>query len=313
MRPVSLLLRPLLLALLVSSGCANLGRNMVEGHFARQMKKAELAAKRLEIDGQPIAYVEGGDAEGPVVVMVHGFSGDKSNWYAFARYLAEDHHLYALDLPPFGESPELPGRPYDIRTHAAALASFLAAVGVERAHLVGNSMGGHTIGLFALEHPEQVMSLALFDAAGVRSPVKSEAMRLGEEGKNPFEMQELEDVDRLMALTFVDPPMMPGPAKRYFFEQRRARDALNARLLEDYLASYVDLQPDLPKISAPTLVLWGDGDRITDPSAVQVFADGLPNETVVIMEKCGHSPMMERPEETARHYRAFLASLAAGD
>lgn len=67
-----------------------------------------------------------------------------------------------------------------------------------------------------------------------------------------------------------------------------------------------NLEPDLSKIRARTLILWGDTDRVLDVSCAQVLEKGLPSSTTVIMKDCGHAPLMERPEETARHYLDFL-------
>ena len=283
------------------------------GHYRRQLSRADLTVEQVEVAGHQIAYVEGGvpEGEGEVVVMVHGFTGDKTNWYAFARHLARGYHLYALDLPPFGESPEVEGTVYTITGHVERLTAFLEAVGVKKAHLVGNSMGGHTVALYALAHPERVASLALFDSAGVTSPEKSEAQRIGESGVNPLAVDTKEDLDRVLRLSFVDPPFVPRAARNYVFEQRRARGDQTRRLLEAYFDHWVPLEPDLSRIEVPTLVLWGDRDLITHPSAVGVFAEGLPNETVVIMKACGHVPMMERPKETAMHYLDFLKRAGA--
>jgi len=71
----------------------------------------------------------------------------------------------------------------------------------------------------------------------------------------------------------------------------------------------VALEPDLPKIKARTLVLWGDHDRVLDVSCVQILEKGLPNCTVVIMQDCGHLPMIERPQEASEHYLAFLKGM----
>jgi pimeloyl-ACP methyl ester carboxylesterase len=68
----------------------------------------------------------------------------------------------------------------------------------------------------------------------------------------------------------------------------------------------VKMEPLLKDIRVPTLVLWGDTDRVLDVSAADVYARGLPDATLVVMKKCGHVPMLERPAETAEHYRAFL-------
>ncbi len=302
----------LTLALLLSTGCAGLGRRLIKGHHQRQRARAGLTVKGVAVAGHQMAYVEGGALDGEPVVLVHGFTGEKSNWYAFAEYLSEDHHLFAMDLPPFGESPAVEGTVYTIEGHVERLAAFLEAVGVERAHLVGNSMGGHAVALFALDHPERVISLALFDSAGITSPEKSEMQRIIEEtGDNTFGVETREDLELMLRLTFHEQPMIPGAAKIYLLEQLRLQNDQTLRLFKAYQEHWVALEPDLPRITVPTLVLWGEKDRITDPSSVAVFAEGLPNETVVIMKDCGHVPMMERPEETAGHYLDFLETVGS--
>ncbi|MCY1312111.1 hypothetical protein D9M70_625030 [compost metagenome] len=75
---------------------------------------------------------------------------------------------------------------------------------------------------------------------------------------------------------------------------------------------YIPLEPELPKIQAPTLLLWGDQDRVLHVSSIEVMQPLLKRPTVVIMKNCGHAPMIERPQETAEHYQAFLDSAATG-
>ena len=69
---------------------------------------------------------------------------------------------------------------------------------------------------------------------------------------------------------------------------------------------YIPLEPELPKITAPTLLLWGDRDRVLDVSSIDVMKPLLKHPSVVILQDCGHVPMIERPEESARDYLAFL-------
>jgi abhydrolase domain-containing protein 6 len=80
----------------------------------------------------------------------------------------------------------------------------------------------------------------------------------------------------------------------------------NHKIEEDIRAVPVELEPNLGRIKARTLILWGDDDRILDMSAVKVFERGIADHKTVIMKQCGHTPMLERPEEAAKHYLEFL-------
>ncbi|MNP68639.1 Lipase 1 precursor [compost metagenome] len=86
------------------------------------------------------------------------------------------------------------------------------------------------------------------------------------------------------------------------------RSAFNRKVLGQLLERYIPLEPELPRITAPTLLLWGDRDRLLDVSSVEVMKPLLRRPSVVIMRDVGHVPMIERSDETARHYLAFLDS-----
>jgi pimeloyl-ACP methyl ester carboxylesterase len=292
------------LALLLGTGCSAVGARLYELNNSIQRRNAGMEEKVLHAGDVDIAYAEGG--KGDPVVMVHGFSGDKSTWYPMARYLVDGHRVLALDLPPFGDSTRTPAPSCTIDAHVEHLHAFVEALGLERFHLVGNSMGGHTAALYAARHPERVRTLALFDAAGVEMPVESPAVAELKAGRNFFAVRTEEDVDRFMGFVFVDRPTLPGPVKSHMAERGRARADDIQRWLGEYLAAPVPMEPLLGSITAPTLVLWGDGDRILDVSSAGVFQKGIPNASLVLMKHCGHVPMMERPEETATHYVAFL-------
>ena len=171
-------------------------------------------------------------------------------------------------------------------------------------------MGGHIAALYAARHPEQVLSVALLDNAGVTSPRKSEMFAMIERGEpNPLVVRRAEDFDALMRFVFVNPPPLPESLKRHFAEQSMANQAIYDKIFSQLRERYVPLEPELPKIQVPTLLLWGEQDRVLDVSSIEVMKPLLKQPSVVIMPDCGHAPMIERPEDTARHYQAFLDSL----
>lgn len=272
------------------------------------LQLAGLSERQQEVAGLSIHYYEGGPREAETILLIHGFAANKDNWPRFARYLTDRYRVIAIDLPGFGESSK-PDASYDVGSQVERLAAFIRALGIQRLHLVGNSMGGHIGALYAARYPSQVLSLALFANAGVTSPRPSELRQRLENGQaNPLLVDSAEDFQRLLDFVFVEPPDLPERVKGYLAERAVASSASNRRIFQQLVERYIPLEPELPKIQAPTLLLWGDRDRLLDVSSVEVMRPLLKKPSVVIMANCGHAPMVERPEETARHYLAFLAN-----
>ena len=269
---------------------------------------AGLTPRTVNVDGLTLHYYEGGPADAPTLLMIHGFGANRDNWLRFARHF-KDYRVIALDLPGFGESSK-PDIDYDVASQTERVHAFAKTLGLTRLHLIGNSMGGHIAALYAARHPEQVLSVALLDNAGVTSPRKSEMFAMIERGEpNPLVVRRAEDFDALMRFVFVNPPPLPESLKRHFAEQSMANQTIYDKIFRQLRERYVPLEPELPKIQVPTLLLWGEQDRVLDVSSIEVMKPLLKQPSVVIMPDCGHAPMIERPEETARHYQAFLDSL----
>jgi abhydrolase domain-containing protein 6 len=270
-----------------------------------ERKTAGLQEKSLRVGDHEIVYLEGG--KGEPILMVHGFAANKDNWTRFAKFVTPVYHVVALDLPGFGDSTCLDNASYRIADQAKRLDQFANAVGFKKFHIVGNSMGGHIAGRYTVMFPERVLTLGLFNASGVKSPVPSEmAQRLAKGEPNPLVAGSVEEFDRLIKFVFFTPPEIPSFAKKLLVGEAMKHKASNERIFKQLSGALGALEPDLPRIKARTLVLWGDRDRVLDVSCVQVLEKGLPNSATVIMKDCGHLPMIERPQEAAGHYTAFL-------
>lgn len=271
---------------------------------------AGLSSKQIEVADLSIHYYEGGPSDGETILMVHGFGADKDNWLQFARFFTERYHVIALDLPGFGESSK-PNASYDVGTQVERIAAFTQALGIKRLHIIGNSMGGHISALYAARYPKQVASAALLDNAGIAAPHKSELYQLIEQGKsNPLVVKTPEQFNQLIDFVFYKAPPIPERLKHYLAEQAIADSANNQRIFSQLVERYIPLEPELSKIEAPTLLLWGDQDRVLDVSSIKVMQPLLQHPSVVIMKDCGHVPMIERASETAEHYQAFLDQVA---
>jgi pimeloyl-ACP methyl ester carboxylesterase len=173
-------------------------------------------------------------------------------------------------------------------------------------NIVGNSMGGNIAGNYAATYPDMVKTLGLFDAVGVNAPIKSELILLLEKGKNPLIIQDVNDYDKYLEFIYVKPPQMPSFMKNYLAKQIVEAAPLKEKIGNDIWADNLVLQGKLKKIKAPTLIVWGDSDKVIHVSSVPVFKKGIKNSQAVIIKDCGHVPMMEKPQETASIYQDFL-------
>ena len=167
-------------------------------------------------------------------------------------------------------------------------------------------MGGSIAGNYAAAYPETVKTLGLFNSAGVVSPIKSERALLLEKGINPFVIKDVNDFDRLIEFAFLKPPQIPSFMKKYLAKKAIEASPFNSKIGKDASADNLSLESKLDKITAPTLIVWGDADKLIHVSAAEVFQKGIKNSRSVIIQDCGHMPMLEKPAETAAIYRDFL-------
>ncbi|MGE6791936.1 alpha/beta fold hydrolase [Pseudomonas guineae] len=274
-----------------------------------ERQRAGLSLKQIGVNDLNIHYYEGGPSGAQTILMVHGFAANKDNWLRIARHLTQDYRVIALDLPGFGASSK-PAGSYDIGTQTERLADIIDALELNQLHLIGNSMGGHISALYAARYPKRITSLALLDNAGINSPQPSELrLRLKRGEANPLVVKSPEDFQRLLAFIFVKPPYLPASLKGYFAEQAARNSAHYDQVFAHLVDRYVPLEPELNKIQAPTLIIWGAEDRVLDVSSVEVMRPLLHKPSVIIMPNTGHAPMIEQPELTAQHYRTFLQAL----
>jgi pimeloyl-ACP methyl ester carboxylesterase len=274
-------------------------------------KRGRLSVKSVVVDDITWPYLEGGPPDGEVVVMLHGFGGDKNNWPLYARYFTKRYRVIAPDLPGFGDNVRDPDLSYGGAAQTERLHAFFAELGLEKIHLAGNSMGGFIALNYALTYPDKLKSLTLIDNAGVTSTNKSELEIAIDNGENPLVATSLEDFDRL--LDFIMHKRIPSP--RFMKEallavQIRYRDLLDGIFWEIIDEALHDSLTDrLGEVSTPTLIIWGRHDRLIDVSCAEVMAASIPNNKIVIFEDAGHIPMIEKPRESALHHLELIAGL----
>jgi pimeloyl-ACP methyl ester carboxylesterase len=259
-----------------------------------------------------VNYVEMG--QGPPVVLIHGLSGCWQNWLENIPHLARRHRVVALDLAGFGES-ELPNEQISIPGYGRFIDAFLGQVGIERAALVGNSMGGFIAAEAAIAHPSRVEKLVLVSAAGLvrvgnaRLHALERAARLF----HPAMAAVLARREHLVRRPRLRRMMLYGVARHperlspeLCFEVASGAgkpgflDALNAVL--DY-----DFRDRLPEVSVPTLIVWGRNDMIVPVSGASEYEQLIAGAKRVIFEDTGHVPMLERPARFNSLLEEFLS------
>lgn len=285
------------------------------GHIADLGLRLERASggmeyRTLRAGGETWHYLEGGPADAETVLIIHGFGGSKDNWSRFARFVTDRYRVVVPDLPGFGESARDPDRDYSLPSQRERLHGFVEALDLQTFHLLGVSMGGHLSALYTHRYPERVVTLALFDNAGVMSPVESDYWRALAAGDNPLVVEKPGDFDRLFEYIFHEEPFVPWPFRRAYARRAVEQSAFN-RIIFGHLRaealSYRDpLETLLPDIRQPVLILWGEHDRIIHKSSIDVMRPLLPQAEVVILKDTGHVPMLERPEASSRHYLDFI-------
>jgi pimeloyl-ACP methyl ester carboxylesterase len=274
---------------------------------------ARTRARNIAVDGLDWPYLEGGPADAPVILFVHGFGADKDSWLLYARPFTSRYRVIAPDLPGFGDASRDPTLDFTAAAQARRLHAFVEALGLERFHLAGISMGGYISALYSFEHPERVTSLVLFDNAGVEIDDSSPLREHVDDGRNPLTVRTKQDLDAMIELITHSPPWIPTAFKRFFL-QRSLKDAdLHDRifwgLVEETQAN--TLNECLADLRMPTLIVWGQQDKLFPASTVAIMQSSIPDSRSVILEETGHAPTIERPRIVAAHHLEFIGGLAA--
>lgn len=274
-------------------------------------RKGGLVEKSVIAAGLRWPYLEGGDPKGDVVVLVHGFGGDKDNWAFYAPFLTSRYRLICPDLPGFGDTSRDPGLDYDCRLQAERLCQFLDALGVDKVHLGGNSMGGYIALLLALAHPERLRSLTLFNNAGVMGTEPSELQSIFEANpeSSPLVPRTPDEMRDLLAFVVHKPRFIPRRFLALVHGDLEPHLPLMDRIFEQLLTDMLEkpLNDDLHKITVPTQIIWGRHDRLIHHTSATVQHGAIAGSELVVFDDIGHVPMIENPAATARHHLPFLA------
>jgi pyruvate dehydrogenase E2 component (dihydrolipoamide acetyltransferase) len=262
-----------------------------------------LAPRDIEAGGRRLRVLEIGDGDAAPVMFVHGFGGDLNSWMFTQPALAETRRAIALDLPGHGGSTKEVGAG-DADMFATAVADALSALGLDRVHLVGHSMGGAIALALAGHLPDRVASLTLIAAAGLGPEINGAFIDAFVGAGRRREAQEA------LAMLVHDPALVSRAMIEETLRYKRLDGVAGA--LETIARAWfpggrqaLDLRPALSALAAPVQLIWGSDDRIIPRAHAEAFAAALP---VHVVEAAGHLPHMEKSGEINRLIGRFIAA-----
>jgi abhydrolase domain-containing protein 6 len=258
------------------------------------------------------------DTSKPIALFLHGFGGEKDNWTQVVTPLiaSQKVRVVLLDVLAFGESSKRPHVDYGLTAQAARVKEFMDVVfgALSKVHLVGFSMGGGIALLFALAHQrDRLLSLSLLAPAGLVVSTKTEFDRMWESGSTPLVITSIEDVDRLMGLISFKPPQLPHFIKQFLVDRAapnvELHRAVGARIRQEVSPALINER--LHELTVPLLVVWGRADRVLHFSGADLIAAAQPKTRVVILDDCGHAPVLEKAAECTSALSQFWNDVAA--
>ncbi len=273
--------------------------------------KSDLAVKALTLSsGDKMVYAENGNVAGEPLLLIHGFGGNKDNFTRIARQL-ESYHLIIPDLLGFGESSKPMTADYRADAQATRLHELLQAKGLtSNIHVGGNSMGGAISVAYAAKYPKEVKSLWLIDSAGFWSAGVPKSLEGATLENNPLLINKTEDFYNMYDFVMSKPPYIPKSVKAVFAQERIANKALESKILAQIVEDNVEQRAKvIAEYNIPTLVVWGEEDKVIKPETVTLIKEIIPQSEVITMPKIGHAPMIEAVKQTANDYKAFRAQL----
>lgn len=291
----------------VGAVVANKPYLLVRAQFERQRVNAGLDEAAVTVGDHRIVYAYSNDAPAgaPTLVMLHGFTGSKENWYPVAERLRGRYRLLIPDLPGWGESERKPGADYGFVAQSERVAAFIDQVARRRGKrpgevvLLGHSMGGGIAALTAARHPPLVDRVGLLNAAGVRFSENQFGLDVLA-GRNPFSVDDRDSLRRYIDTVFyrdAAKPWIPWPASRGLIAYRRDAATFEQSVLDSIGRGPESFAPGeaAADIHQPALLLWGRQDIVIDASAMDLYAARMPQATTVLVDECGHMCLIEQP------------------
>lgn len=258
--------------------------------------------------GLRVRLRDSGPKDAPAVILLHGFGASLETWEPWAKALSAKYRVIRFDLPGSGLTGADPGGDYSDARAGAVLAALMDQLGLKSAALVGNSLGGRIAWNFAASHPERVTRLVLVSPDGYASP----GFEYGKAPEVPLMMQALPYVaprgmlKQNLAAAYANPEKMSEEAVTRYRDMLLAPGVRRAMLDRMGQTILREPAPVLARITAPTLLLWGERDAMIPISNAADYQRDLPGALLVRLPGLGHVPFEEDPARALVPVERFL-------
>ncbi len=263
----------------------------------------------LEVAGVTLHLRDTGPRDAPAVILIHGFGASLHTWEDWAAILEREFRVIRFDLPGFGLTGPDPTGDYTDARSLAVITALMDRLGIARAAILGSSMGGRIAWTFAAERPDRVERLVLMAPDGFASHGRG----YGVQPRVPVVAKLLPHVMPMPMLrsttraAYGDPATLTEPVLQRYRDMLLApgvRQAILDRIAQNVLA---DPEPYLRRITAPTLLVWGEKDGMVPVSNAADYQRLLADSRLVAFPGIGHVPQEEAPARTLEPVAAFLA------
>ena len=231
-------------------------------------------------------YIEKG--EGTPMIILHGLMGGLSNFKGVSDHFPEQGYKVLIPELPIYDMPLIKT---NVKNFARFLERFIEFKGLKDVILLGNSLGGHIGLLHTKMYPEMVKALVITGSSGLYESAMGDGYP--KRGDYEFIKKKAEDV-------FYDPKVATKEIVDEVFATVNDRMKLVKTLAIAKSAIRHNMSKDLPTMHTPTCIIWGENDTVTPPNVAKEFHQLLPDSDLFWIEKCGHAPMMEHPEDFNR-------------
>jgi pimeloyl-ACP methyl ester carboxylesterase len=235
--------------------------------------------------------------QGETLILLHGLFGTLDNFQYLLKDFGKTYNVIAPIMPVF----ELPLRHVSVAGLVDFMVGFVDFKKLSKFHILGNSLGGHIALLYALKEPSHILSIILTGSSGLYE----KAM-----GTTFPRREDKEYIRKKIQSTFYDPASASDAMIDEVFAAVNDRGKVIRAISMAKSALRHNLADKLGQINTPALLIWGKQDAITPPFVGEKFKELLPNSTLFFIDKCGHAPMLERPEEFNKYLTDFLNKLA---
>ena len=275
-----------------------------------EMAVGEFSLKTIDAGGVRTRYLEAGRPDAPAIVFIHGTGGHLETFTRNVFAHAKHFRVLALDMVGHGFSSK-PDHPYEIRHYVQHLDDFLTAVGVQRAHLHGESLGGWIVAQYAIDHPERVDRLVLNTAGGLNTD-EQVMQRVYNVTMNAVRNASLETVRKRLEWLVHDPLDISDDLvelRHAIYTQpgfERAMENILCLQFMDVRMRNVLTDESLARIQAKTLVIWTDHDPTAPIATGERFVKAIPDARLVVIKGCAHWPQWEAANDFNALHLDFL-------